>query len=145
MDGGEWKRMKGLGQHLATRRHGAAARASCSGGNEEERKEGWMRGERGSRKQRAGIVGLVRPRRMGGSGEVDDARAALCLLEVVAGDVIPPSRLGRRGDLAVAPSRRNLRASFVEARAWFALGLEVAGRTLPRTVRATTTVARGRR
>ena len=47
VDGGEWKRMKGLGQHLATRRHGAAARASCSGGNEEERKEGWMRGERG--------------------------------------------------------------------------------------------------
>ena len=74
---------------------------------------------------------------MGGSGEVDDARAALRLLEVVAGDVIPPSRLGRRGDLAVAPSRRNLRASFVEARAWFALGLEVAGRTLPGTMRAT--------
>ena len=70
------------------------------------------RGGERNKGQRAGIVGLVRPRRMGGSGEVDAARAALCLLEVVAGDVIPPSRLGRRGDLAVAPSRSPSRYRF---------------------------------
>jgi hypothetical protein len=67
-------------------------------------------------------------------GYVDKARATLSLLKVVAIDVILPSRLGRRGDFAVAPRPWDLRSSFVEAGAWFTLVLEVTSGAFPKPV-----------
>ena len=130
------------GQHLAARRHGAAARAH---------KEGVMRrrtgdGERGEEQGTKGRH--CRPGKAageGGSGEVDEARAALRLLKVVARDVILPGGLGRRGDLAVDPRRWDPGSTLVEAGARFTLSLYVTDRALPGAMGATTPVARERR